>query len=77
MPDHPIQPGQPDPSEEPEGRPSLPPELEAMISSLTGGQGLDPETARMLQGMGIDKVDPAMLQMMTAQVQAMFSAPAD
>ena len=77
MPDHPNPPGQPDPSEEPEGQPSLPPELEAMIARLTGGQGLDPETARMLQGMGIDKVDPAMLQMMTAQVQAMFSAPAD
>src|SRR5688500_11737235 len=27
--------------------------------------------------MGLDKVDPAMLQMMTAQVQAMFSGPSD
>ncbi len=55
----------------------LPPELEAMISQLTGGQGVDPEMARMLQGMGIENIDPAMLQMMTAQVQAMFSGNAD
>lgn len=55
----------------------LPPEVEAMLSSLTGGQGIDPEMARMLQGMGIENIDPAMLQMMTAQVQAMFSGNAD
>jgi putative hydrolase len=48
-----------------------------MLSSLTGGKGIDPEVAKMLQGMGIDRVDPAMLQMMTAQVRAMFSGDAD
>ena len=36
--------------------------------------GIDPEMARMLKGMGIDKVDPAMLQMVMGQVQAMFAS---
>ncbi|HEY7717420.1 MAG TPA: zinc-dependent metalloprotease [Pedococcus sp.] len=76
MPDHPTPPEHPDP-EEPQDHSGLPPEVEAMLSRLTGGQGLDPETAKMLEGMGLDKIDPAMLQMMTAQVQAMFSGPAD
>ena len=58
MPDHPIPPGQPDPSEEPEGQPSLPPELEAMIARLTGGQGLDPETARMLRAWASTRSTP-------------------
>jgi len=48
-----------------------------MLSGLTGGQGIDPEMARMLEGMGIDKIDPAMLQMVTAQVQAMFASTGD
>jgi putative hydrolase len=76
VPDHPTPPEHPDP-DEPQDSSGLPPEVEAMLSRLTGGQGIDPETAKMLQGMGLDKIDPAMLQMMTAQVQAMFSGPAD
>src|SRR6476469_3836475 len=48
-----------------------------MLSGLTGGQGIDPEMARMLEGMGIDKIDPALLQMVTAQVQAMFASTGD
>lgn len=77
MPDQPNPPGPPEPAEEPEGTPQLPPEIQAMLSGLTGGQGIDPEMARMLEGMGIDKIDPAMLQMVTAQVQAMFASSGD
>ncbi len=77
MPDHPNHPDQPNPDEEPTSDSGLPPEIEALLSSLTGGRGLDPETAKALKDMGLDKVDPAMLQMMTAQVQAMFSGPSD
>ena len=55
----------------------LPPELEAMLGRLTGGQGIDPDMAKMLQGMGIENIDPAMLQMVTAQVQAMFAGSDD
>ena len=29
----------------------------------------------MMQGMGLDKVDPQMLAMVMSQVQAMFAAP--
>jgi putative hydrolase len=48
-----------------------------MFGQLTGGQGLDPEMAKMLKGMGIENIDPAMLQMVTAQVQAMFAGSDD
>ncbi|WP_235504560.1 zinc-dependent metalloprotease [Nostocoides sp. Soil756] len=55
--------------------PDLPPELEQMLRGLTGGAPLDPRLAEMVRGMGLDKVDPQMLQMVMGQVQAMFSAP--
>lgn len=62
-----------------EGEPSgLPPELEEVLRGLTGGAPIDPELASMLQGMGIDQIDPKMLAMVAGQVQAMFaSAPED
>lgn len=78
MPDQPIQPGASDPGDEPDReQPALPPEIEAMLSGLTGGQPLDPELVKALQSMGIDKVDPAMLSMMTSQMQAMFASTSD
>ncbi|HYN29797.1 MAG TPA: zinc-dependent metalloprotease [Dermatophilaceae bacterium] len=61
------------------GEPSgLPPELERILREMTGGAPVDPDLARMAQGMGIDKMDPQMLSMLAAQVRAMFtSAPED
>lgn len=56
--------------------PDLPPELEQVLRGLTGGGELDPQLAEMVRGMGLDKVDPQMLQMVVGQVQAMFAAPA-
>lgn len=84
MPEHPNPPAD-QPDEQPEepvtpgaGQPSgLPPEIEAALRGLTGGQDLDPDMARMLQGMGIDRVDPGMLQAVAGQFRAMFSGPAD
>lgn len=54
---------------------ALPPEIEKLLRDLTGGAPLDPQLASMMQGMGLDKVDPQMLAMVMGQVQAMFSAP--
>ncbi|WP_299440995.1 zinc-dependent metalloprotease [uncultured Phycicoccus sp.] len=56
--------------------PDLPPELEQMLRGLTGGGEIDPQLAAMVRGMGLDQVDPQMLQMVMGQVQAMFAAPA-
>ena len=44
-----------------------------MLARLTGGQ-VDPEMAKALKDMGIDQVDPAMLQMMVGQMQSMFAS---
>ncbi len=55
--------------------PDLPPELEQMLRGLTGGAELDPQMVAMMRGMGLDRIDPQMLQMVMSQVQAMFSAP--
>ncbi len=55
--------------------PGLPPDLERLLRGLTGGGELDPQVASMMQGMGLDKVDPQMLAMVMSQVQAMFAAP--
>jgi putative hydrolase len=68
QPDLPDQPGDDSGS-------GLPPELEEVLRRLTGGT-LDPEMAKALKDMGIDKVDPAMLEMMAGQVQAMFTGAA-
>ena len=56
--------------------PDLPPELEQVLRGLTGGGEVDPQLAAMVRGMGLDRVDPQMLQMVIGQVQAMFAAPA-
>ncbi|NHA66905.1 zinc-dependent metalloprotease [Phycicoccus flavus] len=56
--------------------PDLPPEIEQVLRGLTGGGELDPQLAQMMQGMGLDRVDPQMLQMVMGQVQAMFTGPA-
>jgi len=69
------QPPTPDPGDEPTGS-GLPPELEAMLSRLTGGP-VDPQMAKALRDMGIDKVDPAMVQIMVGQVQAMMTSTDD
>ncbi len=72
MADQPQTPDQPD-----DPYAGLPPEIAEVLSRLTGGLPLDPETANTLKGMGIDQVDPAMLSMVASQVQAMLSTPAD
>ena len=55
--------------------PGLPDDIERLLRGLTGGGELDPQVASMMQGMGLDKVDPQMLAMVMSQVQAMFAAP--
>ncbi len=57
-------------------QPGLPPEIEQVLRGLTGGGDLDPQLASMMQGMGLDKVDPQVLAMVMGQVKAMFAAPA-
>ncbi|WP_241668343.1 zinc-dependent metalloprotease [Pedococcus bigeumensis] len=51
----------------------LSPEIEAVLARLTGGM-VDPDMAKALKDMGIDQVDPAMLQMMVGQMQSMFAS---
>lgn len=51
----------------------LSPEIEAVLARLTGGE-VDPDMAKALKDMGIDQVDPAMLQMMVGQMQSMFAS---
>ena len=64
-----------DPQHDDDDTPRLPPEIEQLLSGLTGGGEVDPQLASMMQGMGLDKVDPQVLEMVMAQVQAMFAAP--
>lgn len=73
----PDQPDQPDREPQPGDESGLPPELEQVLRQITGGP-IDPQMARALKDMGVDNVDPAMLQLMAGQVQAMFTAgPSD
>jgi putative hydrolase len=51
----------------------LPPEIEQVFARLTGGQ-ISPELANALRDMGIDRIDPAMVQLMASQMQALFSS---
>jgi putative hydrolase len=77
VPDHPETPDQPggEPGDDASKPASgLPPELEQMLARLTGGT-VDPEMAKTLRDMGIDRIDPAMLEMMVGQMQAMFASP--
>ena len=72
MPDHPDLPDRPGD----DAGSGLPPELEQVLRRLTGGAGLDPQMVQALKDMGVDRVDPAMLEMMAGQVQAMFTGTA-
>ncbi|KNX36547.1 zinc-dependent metalloprotease [Luteipulveratus halotolerans] len=54
------------------------PDLAEILRALTGGDlSSNPELADALMQMGVQDLDPAMLQMVQAQVQAMMSGPAD
>jgi len=61
-------------SDHPSQQPANPdePDFEAMLASLLGGAD-NPEVAKALGAMGIDKVDPATMGMIGAQLKAMFS----
>jgi putative hydrolase len=69
--DHPHLPD--DPSGDDAGS-GLPPEIEQLIARLTGGP-VDPQMAQAFKDMGVDRVDPAMVEMVAGQMQAMFSGP--
>lgn len=76
MPDHPETPDQPgsEPGDDAgQSASGLPPELEQMLARLTGGT-VDPEMAKALRDMGIDRIDPGMLEMMVGQMTAMFAS---
>jgi putative hydrolase len=62
-------------SDHPEQQPADPdePDFEAMLASLLGAAD-NPEVAKALGAMGIDKIDPATVGMIGAQLKAMFSA---
>ena len=62
-------------SDHPEKQPDDPdePDFEAMLASLLEGAD-NPEVAKALSAMGIDKIDPATVGIMAAQLKAMFSA---
>lgn len=62
-------------SDHPEQQPDDPdqPDFEAMLASLLAGAD-NPEVAKALDAMGIDKIDAATVGMIGAQLKAMFSA---
>ena len=62
---------EPDAGSEPHGS-GLPPELEKMFESLTGGS-VPPEMAGLLGNLGLDRVDPTVLEQAMQQVQAMMA----
>ncbi len=73
MSDHPV--GDPD-------QPDQPDLSELLRSLMSGGDlgsalGAHPEIADALKQMGVDRLDPATLGMLQAQMQAMMSGPAD
>ena len=61
-------------SDHPQQQPADPdePDFAAMLASLLGGAD-NPEVAKALAAMGIDKIDPATMGMIGAQLKAMFS----
>lgn len=62
---------------EPSG-PEEPPDFAEILKSLMGGDlGADPAMADALKQMGLENIDPAMMQMVGAQLQAMMSGSAD
>ncbi|MGA8048336.1 MAG: zinc-dependent metalloprotease [Dermatophilaceae bacterium] len=50
----------------------LPPELEKMFESLTGGP-VPPEMAGLLSNLGLDRMDPEVIQQALSQVQSMMT----
>lgn len=62
-------------SDHPEEQPDNPdePDFEAMLASLLASAD-NPEVAKALSAMGIDKIDPATVGMMATQLKTMFSA---
>ncbi len=70
----PRDPVTPDPDEGDPGT-GLPPELEKVLRGLTGGAPVDPRLVEMVQGMGLEGIDPQMLSMVAEQVRAMMSSP--
>ncbi|NLJ53609.1 MAG: zinc-dependent metalloprotease [Intrasporangiaceae bacterium] len=72
-----ITPRNPDDSDpedrDPSGQSGLPPELEKMFESLTGGP-VPPEMAGLMSSFGIDKMDPGVIQQAMDQVQSMMQS---
>ena len=64
----------PEPSDE---DPQLPPAIEQMLSSLTGGMPLPPELRQMITESGLASMDPATLGAMMQQVQSLFAGGGD
>ncbi len=64
-------------SDQPHPQPKDPdePDFAAMLASLLGGED-NPEMAQALSAMGIDKMDPATMGMIGAQLKAMMSGDA-
>jgi len=62
-------------SDHPEQDPANPdePDFAALLASLLGSAD-DPEVAKALAAMGIDKMDPATMNMVGAQLKSMFAA---
>lgn len=54
------------------GGSGLPPELEKMFESLTGGP-VPPEVAGLMSNLGLDRMDPAVFDQAMGQVQSMMS----
>lgn len=55
-----------------QGESGLPPELERMFENLTGGP-VPPEMAGLMSNLGIDRMDPSVIQQAMEQVQSMMS----
>lgn len=53
------------------------PDMSELLRSVLGGDVDNEQLAQALQQMGVEGVDPSMMQMLTSQLQAMMSAPAD
>ncbi|YAL84048.1 zinc-dependent metalloprotease [Dermacoccaceae bacterium W4C1] len=47
--------------------------LQELLKSMLGGREVDPQMLEAFRSMGLDQMDPQMLQMVSAQVQAMMS----
>ena len=64
-------------SDQPRQQPADPdePDFAAMLASMLGGAD-NPEVAKALGAMGIDKIDPATMGMIGAELKAMFSGDA-